>query len=548
MMAIRHLVFFLLFPMWSSSDPQNGHVLKMDTFLGLIKDLESTVPDSSAQDLARLLLSTITLPSSPSKILNDAQASLTHALLTYKVVTLNEEGWQEQGVVLAPDGSTVALRPLLGAMLWGWKVHGKWENVQAENSEGEDHCPQSLHDHERSCLRPGNDGPPSLAMSLAFAFANSKVSLEAPLDFPNGCWDSVSTPKIFKLQGAPSRNDLTLAYINGALDGTLLREMLINETQKMSSLLQSYYWGKPTKSAFRRQDFQDLLKEKQLADEIHRGIIWYMENGERHNLRSLTDEELNSIASVAAKEFERQYLDCFAIIPRCLWEAKPYKGTPTLLKPPLPHVYIHHTYEPSSPCASFQECAVDMRSMQRFHQVDRGWDDIGYSYVVGSDGYLYEGRGWHWVGAHTKGHNSIGYGISFIGDFTSSIPDTRILNLVKDRFLKCAVRSGYIMANYTIQGHRQVVSTTCPGDALFQEITSWEHFFKLGSPDLELMVMVMPKTFSGLAISGGPSSQPFTNVNLKFFSKLSDESKDIYDIKWFQWVAFQATSIVLSFK
>lgn len=99
--------------------------------------------------------------------------------------------------------------------------------------------------------------------------------------------------------------------------------------------------------------------------------------------------------------------------------------------------------------------------------------------MVGSDGYLYEGRGWHWVGAHTKGHNSVGYGISFIGDFTSSVPDTRILQLVKDRFLKCALRSGYILPNYTIQGHRQVVDTTCPGDALFQEITSWEHFTKV---------------------------------------------------------------------
>lgn len=70
--------------------------------------------------------------------------------------------------------------------------------------------------------------------------------------------------------------------------------------------------------------------------------------------------------------------DCPAIIPRCMWEAQPYRGTPTLLSLPLSFLYIHHTYEPSQPCLSFQQCSQDMRSMQRFHQDDRGWDDIGY--------------------------------------------------------------------------------------------------------------------------------------------------------------------------
>ncbi|XP_056426794.1 N-acetylmuramoyl-L-alanine amidase isoform X2 [Hyla sarda] len=469
-MVSWYLIFFL--PLCMSSDPQNGHVMNMDTFIGLIKELESTQPDSSHKDLVQLLFSAIAPPFSSPEGLSAQQVSLTKALLIHKVVAIKDDVWQEQGVVLAPDGTTVAVSPLLGALLWGWKVDCKWENAQVKSPDGKDHCPSSLS--------PNNDGRPRtlFAMSLASAFADPEVSLDAPLDFPNGCWDSISLPKTFQLQGAIVRNDLTLAYINGALDGALLKGMLSNETQNMSSLLQSYYRGQPAKSAFRRQNFQGLLKEGQLAEEIHKGINCYREFAGCHDLQPITEELLISIASEAAKKFEQQYLECPAVIPRCLWEAKPYKGTPTLLKPPLAHVYIHHTYEPSRPCVSFQDCSADMRSMQRFHQVDRGWDDIGYSFVVGSDGYLYEGRGWHWVGAHTKGHNFVGYGISFIGDFTSSVPESHILQLVRDRFLKCAVTSGYILPNYTIQGHRQVVKTTCPGDALFQEITSWEHFTK----------------------------------------------------------------------
>lgn len=283
--------------------------MHMDTFLGLVKEMESTLPDSAARDLARLLLSAITPSSSSSKVLTAEQASLTNALLTHKVVAIKDNGWQEQGVVLAPDGSTVAVSPLLGAMLWGWKVNCKRENLQVESPDG-DHCPPSLDDHQRPSLKPDNNGrrPTSLAMSLALALADSEASREAPLDIPNGCWDSISTPKTFMLQGAPFRNDTTLASINGALDGSLLREMLINKTQKLSSLLESYYWGQPTKSAFRRQDFQDQLKEGQLAEEILRGMNSYREHAEHHNLREITDGQLNIIASEVAKNFQQQFL------------------------------------------------------------------------------------------------------------------------------------------------------------------------------------------------------------------------------------------------
>ena len=61
-----------------------------------------------------------------------------------------------------------------------------------------------------------------------------------------------------------------------------------------------------------------------------------------------------------------------------MWGAEPYRGTPTNLSLPLSFMYIHHTHSPGLPCLTFQQCSKDMRSMQRFHQVDRGWDDIGY--------------------------------------------------------------------------------------------------------------------------------------------------------------------------
>lgn len=69
---------------------------------------------------------------------------------------------------------------------------------------------------------------------------------------------------------------------------------------------------------------------------------------------------------------------CPAIHPRCRWSAARYRGRPTPLRLPLGSLYVHHTYQPALPCTTFARCAANMRSMQRFHQDTRGWDDIGY--------------------------------------------------------------------------------------------------------------------------------------------------------------------------
>lgn len=98
------------------------------------------------------------------------------------------------------------------------------------------------------------------------------------------------------------------------------------------------------------------------------------------------------------------------------------------------------------------------------------------SFVVGSDGYVYEGRGWHWLGAHTRGHNSKGFGVSIIGDYSQKLPSERSLRVVSQDLPRCAVRAGLLRPDYALLGHRQLVPTECPGEALFQQIRSWPHF------------------------------------------------------------------------
>lgn len=68
------------------------------------------------------------------------------------------------------------------------------------------------------------------------------------------------------------------------------------------------------------------------------------------------------------------------IISRDEWGAKSPKDIEYINKI-VPYVIIHHSHTPVA-CYSSTNCAKAMRSMQNFHQDDRGWFDIGYTYVL----------------------------------------------------------------------------------------------------------------------------------------------------------------------
>lgn len=96
--------------------------------------------------------------------------------------------------------------------------------------------------------------------------------------------------------------------------------------------------------------------------------------------------------------------------------------------------------------------------------------------MIGSDGYVYQGRGWHWVGAHTLGYNSRGFGVAFVGNYTGSLPSEAALNTARDLLPSCAIRAGLLRPDYKLLGHRQLVHTDCPGNALFNLLRTWPHF------------------------------------------------------------------------
>ncbi|XP_033606966.1 peptidoglycan-recognition protein SC2 [Cryptotermes secundus] len=194
--------------------------------------------------------------------------------------------------------------------------------------------------------------------------------------------------------------------------------------------------------------------------------------------------------------------ECPRIISKEEWGGRPPVGSTEPLSLPVPFVVVHHGGMRKY-CTTMEECVAIVRSYQNYHIDFNGWNDIGYNFLVGEDGNVYEGRGWEAVGAHAPTYNTRSIGMCIIGDFTDRLPNPAALNALQ-QLIDCGVAEKKIEAQYQLIGHRQNAAskTECPGNKLFQEIESWPHW----TPD--------PTSFSGVQTARNPDLVPEENNGL----------------------------------
>ncbi|XP_043859159.1 peptidoglycan recognition protein 3 [Dromiciops gliroides] len=163
--------------------------------------------------------------------------------------------------------------------------------------------------------------------------------------------------------------------------------------------------------------------------------------------------------------------ECPDIISRSSWGAR--ETYCSKLLEPAKYVIIIHTVSHS--CNVTKECKISVQNIQSSHIDERKFCDIAYNFLVGEDGRVYEGVGWDIEGAHTYGYNDIGLGIAFIGTFSGISPNAAALKVAQD-LIQCGVDKGYLIPDYLLVGHRDVVNTLSPGQALYEKIKTWPHF------------------------------------------------------------------------
>ncbi|GAB6032761.1 peptidoglycan recognition protein 1 [Chamberlinius hualienensis] len=185
---------------------------------------------------------------------------------------------------------------------------------------------------------------------------------------------------------------------------------------------------------------------------------------------------LISATSFAAPR-EKRATGCSAItiVSRKSWGAPPKAYGSTI--PPVNYVFIHHTI--GSSCTTQTSCSTVVKGIYNYHTYNQKWSDIGYSFLIGGDGRVYEGRGWGKEGAHTYGWNFVSYAISFIGNYESRVPPAKMISAAKNLIL-CGISKGDIKSSYGLYGHRDGTCTGCPGNAFYNSLKSWANWHKHG--------------------------------------------------------------------
>uniref|UniRef100_A0A667FTX7 Peptidoglycan recognition protein 2 n=1 Tax=Lynx canadensis TaxID=61383 RepID=A0A667FTX7_LYNCA len=358
------LLQILCLPLLSGPSPAPTLPLLMDSVIQALAELEQKVPATKARHTASawLLLAQESGPrdlvhhfllegrSPEATRLDPHQLSPELRGLTKDVVQHGVRAGQEYGVVLAPDGSTVAVEPLLVGLeagLQGYRVvnlpldstasprdagatsadtEATVPDVRATSPGFRDALPDVISADVRA-MYSNVRAPPvvTLARDLGLAFLQGPQTWSHSGLGTDGLLDQLSAPRTFTLLDSKA-SPVTMAFLNGALDGALLgdyRSRTPEPRLPLSHLLSQYYGAGVA------------------------GNLGLCSNLRRQNGAGLL--------------------------------------------PPSP---------------------LQFRGRLRRLR--------------------YEGRGWHWVGAHTRGHNSRGFGVAFVGNYTAELPAKAALHIVQD--------------------------------------------------------------------------------------------------------------------
>ncbi|MBM2622910.1 N-acetylmuramoyl-L-alanine amidase [Actinoplanes sp. LDG1-06] len=156
--------------------------------------------------------------------------------------------------------------------------------------------------------------------------------------------------------------------------------------------------------------------------------------------------------------------------------------------------FVHHTATGNG--YSCAQSAGIVRGIQAYQVRSRGWDDVGYNFLIDKCGTVFEGRrggvGRTVLGAHTMGFNADASSIAVIGNYAGHGVTPRVKTVIAavaayklgaygnapngrvvltsgggNRFPK-----GQRAALWRIAGHRDAGLTACPGNALYAQLPS----------------------------------------------------------------------------
>lgn len=144
-------------------------------------------------------------------------------------------------------------------------------------------------------------------------------------------------------------------------------------------------------------------------------------------------------------------------------------------------VVVHHTAGTNNYVPS--QVPRILRGIYAYHVKTRGWNDIGYNFLVDKWGRIWEGRAGGAQaavsGAHTVGLNSVSMGVSVMGNYSvAQTPAATVRALSRVIGWKSGIHKFPLLGRVTlfgkryprVMGHRDAAQTDCPGRYLYAKL------------------------------------------------------------------------------
>lgn len=110
------------------------------------------------------------------------------------------------------------------------------------------------------------------------------------------------------------------------------------------------------------------------------------------------------------------------------------------------------------------EMDIGAETIRDWHVRERGWDDIGYHYVVRRNGEIEPGREPEVIGAHAYGHNEHSIGICLVGGLNAQHqPDCNYTQWQWSALRALVEDLTAALGPLEVIGHRDVSTKACPG-------------------------------------------------------------------------------------
>jgi hypothetical protein len=131
----------------------------------------------------------------------------------------------------------------------------------------------------------------------------------------------------------------------------------------------------------------------------------------------------------------------------------------------IEYITVHHT---AVVLTDNRDAPGRVRQHQQFHQ-SRGWPDLAYHFIIDAEGNIYEGRPMDAVGDTGTNYDPTGHFLVCCeGDFNQQdVTPQQYASLVQ---ILAWGTTAFGIDPQAIDGHRDVASTSCPGDNLYRRI------------------------------------------------------------------------------